>query len=406
MRKTIFLLFIHLFTLPLFSQIAGNKDFELVESIPIETNLDNPDVRNTFDVWLEMINNAKHSIDIEQFYISTQKNEPLDDIINAIINAGKRGINVRIIIDKRMYKTYPEPFNSLIKMKNISGKVIDFVKIAGSVQHSKFFVIDGREIFFGSQNFDWRALKHIHELGLRINHPEAVKIYGDIFELDWKLAETNNSSILDTLKYQKLYSTPLSIIEGTDTLIFTPTYSPITIIPDTLLWDEKHFTHLIDNAKNELMLQFLSYNPVGYNKKYYDGLDGVIRRVAARGVKVKMIVSDWEKGTTGEKHLKNLARIPNIELKYSNIPEWSGGYISYARVEHCKFIVADSKSFWLGTSNGEKSYFYNSSNLGIIVQNQRLASKLRAIFLKSWNSHFSESINPDKTYTPREHGER
>ncbi|TAK55359.1 MAG: phospholipase, partial [Bacteroidetes bacterium] len=98
--------------------------------------------------------------------------------------------------------------------------------------------------------------------------------------------------------------------------------------------------------------------------------------------------------------------VPNIELKYSVIPEWSGGYVSFARVEHCKFIVVDGSSFWLGTSNCEKSYFYTSRNLGIVVRNARLAGQMQSIFLKSWSGKYVELIAPDGEYTPREHGER
>jgi hypothetical protein len=37
-----------------------NFDIELVESIPVETTLDNPDIRNTQEVWLEMINQPEN----------------------------------------------------------------------------------------------------------------------------------------------------------------------------------------------------------------------------------------------------------------------------------------------------------------------------------------------------------
>ena len=89
-----------------YTQVVQN--IELVESIPVETTLDNPDIRNTLEVWLEMINSAETTLDIEQFYISNEKGEPLDIILGAIIAAGKRGVKVRIIIDSKMYKTYPE----------------------------------------------------------------------------------------------------------------------------------------------------------------------------------------------------------------------------------------------------------------------------------------------------------
>ena len=66
-----------------------NRTFELVESIPEETVLDNPDIRNTHEVWLEMLNSAKYQIDIEQFYITSEKGEMLEDILDATISAAK-----------------------------------------------------------------------------------------------------------------------------------------------------------------------------------------------------------------------------------------------------------------------------------------------------------------------------
>ena len=47
-------------------------------------------------------------------------------------------------------------------------------------------VADGRRAFLGSQNFDWRALKHIHETGLLVTLPRLVRQIQEIFELDWK----------------------------------------------------------------------------------------------------------------------------------------------------------------------------------------------------------------------------
>ena len=119
-----------------------------------------------------------------------------------------------------------------------------------------------------------------------------------------------------------------------------------------------------------------------------------------------MIVSDWEKGTPAVGALKDLSTVPNVEVAFTSIPEWSGAYIPFARVEHCKFIVADSAKFWLGTSNCEKSCFYSSRNLGVVCTSARLAGTLSRIFLKSWNSPYRELITKQGEYPSREHGER
>jgi len=394
------------------AQRAGYPDFELVESIPVETTLDNPDVRNTMEVWLDMINGATRSLDIEQFYISNRAGEPLEQIIQAITGAAERGVAVRIIVDARMYKTYPEPADLLGKQKNTEVRVIDYGRLAGGVQHSKYFVVDGREVFLGSQNFDWRALKHIHELGVRIRHPQAVTVYEDVFRLDWVLAapgsrgKAMDRSAIEAQVRKKHYPAPFRLPEaGGDTVTFSPTCSPRGLIPDSALWDEKQIVRLIDAATLDVMCQFLTYSPVGRDKSYYAALENALRRAAARGVKVKMIVSDWSKEHPTQEYLKSLSLIPNIEVKFSVIPEWSGGYVSFARVEHCKYLVIDSLRCWIGTANWEKSYFYTTRNVGVSVENGRITQVLRRIFLKDWYGPYTEEVKADVEYPTRRHGE-
>jgi phosphatidylserine/phosphatidylglycerophosphate/cardiolipin synthase-like enzyme len=384
------------------AQVAGFKNFEIVESAPVETTLDNPDVRNAHEVWLEMINNARRSLDIEQFYISTKPNEPLEDIINAVVEAGKRGVKVRIIADAGMYKTYPQTLDMLGKQKNISVQLIDFRKISDGVEHAKYFIVDGEEVYLGSQNFDWRALKHIYELGVHITDKNAAKTFTDIFEIDWKLSgpEGKNYKIS-----KEQYKIPYVLIEGQDTLKYYPTFSPTGYIPDESLWDEKQLVSLIDNAKAEIYFHVLTYSPVAKKKDYYEVLDNALRGAATRGVKVHIMCADWCKRKPTIDYLKSLVVVPNIEVKLSTIPEWSGGYIPFARVDHSKFMVVDDQFGWIGTSNWEKSYFYNARNIGVVVENKTVNKILKKIYLKNWNSSYSYSLKPEIEYTPPKVGE-
>ena len=383
------------------SSLKEESNVELVESIPVETMLDNPDIPNTQEVWLKLINNAKKSIDFEQFYISNKIGEPLDTIIYSIIKAGEKGIKIRIIVDEKMYFTYPSTVDSLSKMKNIQCRVINFKKAAGGVQHAKYFIIDGKITFLGSQNFDWRALKHIHELGVVIRFPEITNQFQSVFDNDWSFAEFNNEGTsfiypaesIELLSYE---------VDGTVTTVI-PTFSPKSFIPLIENWDETRIINLIESSKKELVLQFLSYSPLSRDSVYYAGLDSALIRAAGRNVKVKMIISDWNLNHSAIDYLKRLSTINNIEVKYSAIPEWSGGYIDYARVEHCKYICADKKSCWIGTSNAEKSYFYNTRNVGVILKDKKLSSKVYDIFMKDWNGPYTHIIKEDEEYTLRKH---
>ncbi len=407
MNKFILLLIIHTLFINACAQKISHSEIEIVESVPIETPLDNMDIRNTYEVWLEMIGQAKYSLDIEQFYISNEPGRLLENVLGAIVSAADRGVKVRIIVDAKMYSTYPTSVDTLGKRKNIETRKINFGKISGGVQHAKYFIVDDEEVFIGSQNFDWRALEHIHEIGLRIRNKDLACAFKTIFEIDW----TFTTDTVDIKKIPAQYLSKLEfpvniILDNKDTTTISPTFSPIGFIPDSLYWDEKAIVNIIDNAKRTLFLQFLSYSPFERKGAPYNVIDDAIRNAANRGVKVQMIVSDWQKGTSAVKALKGLSANRNIEVAFSSIPEWSGGYISYARVEHCKFIVADNCNFWLGTSNCSKNYFYSSRNLGVAGKSKYIANTLSNIFIKSWLSSYKELIAPNIEYKARFYGDK
>lgn len=390
-----------LFSGVMYAQSANH--FELVESIPVETTLDNPDIRNTLEVWLEMINSAQKSLDIEQFYISNEKDEPLETVLNAIIAASNRGVKVRIIIDAGMYQTYPETADELDKYDNIEVRKIDFKNITGGIQHSKYFIVDGKEVFLGSQNFDWRALKHIHELGVRIESSIAMK-YLSIFNMDWDYSLYNDGGSLIT------DSTIVYAIRKSSQLIYTALYdtiNPIAVFSPKKYsfediyskWDLSSIVEMIAGAKSEITLQFLSYNPVT-KEGYWEEVDTALISATKRGVKVKLLVSDWNLSKTAVEHFKELIQYPNFEVRYTAIPDYSGGLIPYARVEHCKFITADDVT-WIGTSNMSYDYFYESRNVGLVVESDKFTKRLRDIFYKSWDSEYANKIETTGEYTPR-----
>ncbi len=372
---------------------SQTNDIELVESIPVETMLDNADIRNTQEVWLEMINSARSTLDIEQFYVTNKKGEPLDDVLNAIIAAALRGVKVKIIVDSKMFKTYPDDVTWLeAQSPNIVKHVIDFGRLAGGIQHAKYFVVDTAEVFLGSQNFDWRALKHIHELGVKVKNSEIATHYKSLFECDWDYCELNDGGDW----------------QGSETFVPAIDMNGITVLPCEspvklcARWDLRIILDIINNAKSEVDLQFLTYKPET-KEGYWSELDDALKQAAGRGVKIKLIVSDWSIGRGTIESLQRLSDVPNIEVKYSAIPEWSGGYISFARVEHLKYVTAD-EACWIGSANAEKSYFYNTRNVGVEVINKQFQDRVMEIFYKDWNGPYTHQIKSGETYTPREHG--
>ena len=407
---------------------------QLVESRPVESGLGNPALPAAHDVWLEMIRAAKRSLDFEEFYLSTWPHEPTEDLIQAIGEAARHGVKVRLLLDGRMHRTYPRPADSLGSIHGIETRVIDMGKIAGGVQHAKFFLVDGEEVFLGSQNFDWRALKHIHELGVRVRDPRVAGVFQRVFEMDWTASgpvgpasdanrgstavtggaagATASSAAPDTVRARLRARAgaptpplPIRLVQAPgDTVELWPSYNPRRFIPDSTLWDRDAVVRLIDSAEHEVVVQSLTYSTQDRGTRD-DAIDAALRRAAERGVAVKLLISDWETNGDAMGYLQSLARVPNVEAKLGTVPEWSGGYVPFARVEHCKYAVVDSMEVWVGTSNWEPGYFHGSRNVAVTLRNRPLALEARRVFETSWLAPGSAAVRPDEHYPPKEHGE-
>lgn len=379
--------------------------FQLVESVPVETTLGLGETARTQQVWLEMIRSAQQSIDMEIFYLSHKKGEALQPVIDELKAAAKRDVKIRIIADAKMARTYPKTLNRLNRLENITVRRIDYFNRLGGVLHAKYFVIDGKELFLGSQNMDWRALSQIHELGARVRSQKLARLFGAIFRQDWKIAQASSEQQMPV----EMKIPPGTMINAShplripgaagDTLLLYPSFSPKTLLPPGMCWDETELIKLIDRAKENIEIQLLSYKPVSRGK-YYPVLEDALRRAAARGVQVHLIVSNWNTRQPGIQYLRSLQALPNMEVRISSIPRWSGGHIPFARVEHCKFMAVDNEWVWLGTANWAYSYFYTSRNASLFIRNTAINQLVRKIFFKSWNSTYCETLDPVRKYIP------
>jgi phosphatidylserine/phosphatidylglycerophosphate/cardiolipin synthase-like enzyme len=389
----------------LFSQ----ETIQIVESVPVETNLGISETARTLDVWLDMIKGAEISLDIGIFYLSNEAGEPLEEVISALKSAAERKVKVRMIVDAKFYNIYPQTLDELNKIANIEVRKIAFFNEMDGVQHAKYFIADAKEIFLGSQNYDWRSLKHIHELGVRVHQPKLAELLLSIFEMDWQLCQSKDfarniqqNRIPDKILINSDY--PVTVNWEGETVSIFPTISPNKLVPQGLEKDEGQILNLINNAKEKVYIQLLSYEPA-YRSEFYPAIDNALRAAAVRGVQIKLMVSDWNKRQPGIQFLKSLQVIPNIEVKLSTVPPYSGGFIPFARVKHCKFMLVDDSLSWVGTSNWAKNYFYNSRNLGLVFRSRKVNDLIEKVFLKSWESSHTYFVDPSEDYEPPRIGE-
>jgi phosphatidylserine/phosphatidylglycerophosphate/cardiolipin synthase-like enzyme len=374
--------------------------FELVQTAPVETSLNNPDLADPVTVWCQQFDAAKATIDIAQFYVTGEPGEPLEPVLEHLRKAGERGVKIRFLMDQHGLRMSNEATLTAIKsIPNLSFQMIDFGKIGGGIIHAKYIVVDGKSAFVGSQNFDWRALKHIHETGLLISDSKVAAQVQAIFDVDWQaqqlLAEGKpvpvlNQQVMAADESQSAY------------LVASPNaYNPAGVGDS-----ETELPKLLAKAQQEVYITVMTYAPLSYSVKkpapYYAVIDDALRAAAQRGVKIHLMISAWNTGKPYIDYLKSLQVLPNIDVKVVTIPEAKQGFIPFARTLHSKTMEIDGKIAWIGTSNWEGGYMNTSRNLELVIQNPAMAKRLGELQRQLWNSPYAAALDINKAY-PKPH---
>lgn len=375
-------------------------EIELVESAPIETTLDHPDIRDASVVWLEMVERAQRSLDFAEFYASDAPGSKLAPIVDAIEKAAKRGVRVRFLLSEAFHATYPEIAERMSKVAGVLVRWYDMKKLpgGGGVLHAKYFVVDGNEAFFGSQNFDWRSLEHIQELGVRVTGSPIPRELQSTFDKDWRAAGGETMSA-EAWRATPIAAEPVSARCRDGEVTILAAESPKELVPEAM-WDLPKIVALVDGATESVRVQLLTYKATTRDRTFWPELEDALRRAAARRVRVQLLVADWCKRKGTIEGLQSLEPLENVEVKLVAIPPWSGGFVPYGRVCHAKYLVVDGARSWIGTSNWERDYFYESRNVGLVVEGAAFATQLEHVFADGWGSKYATAVDPSAAYEP------
>lgn len=365
---------------------------ELVLTVPVETTLGAHGLRAPREVWPELVGSAKRTIELASFYAATQEQSALSATITALREAGARGVVIRVLLDSKLAKVYAASIEELRAIPSADVRVLDFAPLSATgIQHAKYLIVDGERAFVGSQNFDWRALEHIHELGLAFTSAPVAARLRAIFDHDFDAARADGRAVPHT--------SVAAAAQTSSTARLELVASPRALLPPGIAHSEAAFVELVSTAREELAIEVLEYCPLAYSKKsYYAPIDVALRSAAARGVKVKLLVSHWNVDAPCIDHVKSLALVPNVAVKIVTIPAASSGPIPFARVIHAKYVVVDGATLWLGTSNLAGGYLDQSRNVELVVRDRALASKARAIHDELWRSPYAEPLDVARAY--------
>ncbi|MCA9614662.1 MAG: hypothetical protein KC586_18025, partial [Myxococcales bacterium] len=289
------------------------------------------------------------------------------------------------------------------------------------------------EAYVGSQNFDWRSLEHVQELGVRLREPTLVAHVREVFELDWALAggatreavlgvdgpapETTTRSERDegvpeptrSERAEGASRSGRDDGEASDEGVVETAFrgepvraqvvaSPRDLLPRGARWEWPLLRDAVASARERVRLQVMSYQIRGHDGEDWSELDALLRATAARGVRVELVVSSWETRPGRIEALQSLTQVDGIEVRLVTIPEASTGFVPYARTVHAKYATVDGRIAWLGTSNAGGDYFLRSRNVGLFVEGAAFARALDVYFDRVWNGVYAEAVDPARTY--------
>ena len=368
--------------------------FELVHTVPVDTTLGTDDLREPGPVWIELFDGARSRIDIGQFYAVDHPGSVMDRVIERLEAAGKRGVKIRFLLEEKGLRlSDAATLQRLRAIPNLTFRVLPYAQVSGGIIHAKYMIVDGQQAFVGSQNFDWRSLEHIHETGLRISDATVVGQVQAIFEQDWQAQQA-----LAEHRTVPLPATGQLPARTGNYLVASPQrYNPPGVGDSQL-----ELPRLLAEAKKEIRVQLLDYAPLSYGpdntRPYYAVIDNALRAAAARGVAIKLMVSDWNTDALELPYLKSLAVLPNVQVKIVTLPQAKEGFIPYARVIHSKTLEIDGQVAWVGTSNWLGDYLDNSRNLEVVMRNEAMASRVGDLHRQLWDGPYARALNATDEY--------
>ena len=282
-------------------------------------------------------------------------------------------------------------------IKNIEARTIHLDPITGGIMHAKCIIADDETVYIGSTNFDWLSLTNVHEIGVCVVNKGFAQNVKKIFNNDWEICKTGKAPVLKgKRKALPVFKTKYMGEE----ISISPVASPEVLTPLDCSVELEKIVEYIDSAKQSIFLNVMEYSPKSQYKPnmYNGGYDDAFRRAAARGVNVKILVSDWSQHEPNISYLKSLSMLQNVEVKILTIPRLKEKYLPFARVQHCKYLVIDREKSWLGSSNWEPDYFLATRNISLLMTGKKTTMTLRQMFLNSWTGEYAEFIDVNKQY--------
>jgi cardiolipin synthase len=176
------------------SKASSEPDWNLAETSPSQQTIR--------PLWINAINAAQRSIDVEMLLMDNP------DGVQALVNAHKRGVKVRVLLDETNLGKHVHPLIEKLPLKGAPNwsavrRLLDAGVQVGwykprqkwEMLHAKTAVIDGTVGLIGSANFTVRAWGQNREVSLKFADAATVlRLQGEL-QADWQSRATPVTSL-------------------------------------------------------------------------------------------------------------------------------------------------------------------------------------------------------------------
>lgn len=276
---------------------------------------------------VEAVNAARLSVDVAAYSVT------LNSVRNALINAHRRGVRVRIVMESTNMDT-----------SDVQRLLEAGVPIVGDnnqgLMHDKFMVIDRSEVWLGSMNFTDSGTYDDNNNMIRIRSTKVAENYSVEFK---EMFEDNRFG------ENTLAQTPYSTVTLDGTRVDTY-FSPDDGVLPVLY-------NLLDKAEESVYFLAFSFTS--------NELGGVVRQKAKDGLKVRGVMDEEQvKSNTGTEF--DPFRQAGLDVRMDGI----------AGQMHHKVFIIDEKIVVLGSYNFSRAAEERNDENILIIYNEQIAGFL------------------------------
>lgn len=281
---------------------------------------------------VDAINHAAQSLRIKMFVFS----DPI--LLQSVIQAHKRGVNVRIMLNPTRRSGEKENDDSRRMLSDAGVEVIDS-NPAFDLTHEKSMVVDDETAFIQSLNWETKNITETRDFAVTTSHKHEVDEVIECFEADWSRTD------------------------------FTPGEH------SHLIWcvgnGRQRIAEFIDETKHSLWLQ---------NERYQDPV--IIERLVRarhRGVKVHTMVRPPHK-LKKEKLLEGVGGLRIMDDVGIKVHKLKGLKL------HAKLLLADGARAIIGSINLAPGSFDSRRELAIEVRDGDVIDRLHSVVHADWEN--------------------